>query len=140
MDSQSAQNRIGVRGEDKKKRRKRPIVIPYVKGVSETIRRVFRKYDIPLYFKPMNTLRQLLARPKDKIEKEKVVGPVYHIHCADCDASYIGETEHSLNARFQEHGRPSSTTSEVSRHIHVDHPEHALIWRRPRYTQLNLGG
>ena len=28
-------------------------------------------------------------RVKDKIDKEKVVGPVYHIHCADCDASYI---------------------------------------------------
>ena len=47
---------------------------------------------IPAYFKPTNTLQQLLVRPKDKVEKGKVVGPVYHITCDDCDATYVGET------------------------------------------------
>ena len=32
----------------------------------------------------------------------------------------MGETERSLKARFDEHRRPSSTTSEVSRLIHTD--------------------
>ena len=41
----------------------------------------------------MNTLHQLLARLKDKILKERVVAPVYHIQCDSCDASNIGQTE-----------------------------------------------
>ena len=56
------------------------------------------------------------------------MGPVYHIPCQDegCDDDYIGETERSLKARFSEHRRPSTTSSEVSRHIHVDSPGHSI--------------
>jgi hypothetical protein len=103
-----------------------PIVIPYIKGVSEQLRRIYKTHHIPTYFKPINTLRQLLVHPKDKLDKERTVGPVYHITCEDCSANYIGESERSLKARFQEHQRPSSTTSEVSRHIHQDHPDHTV--------------
>ena len=39
----------------------------------------FGKYGIPIYFKPTNTLRQLLVKPKDPVNKENVVGPVYKI-------------------------------------------------------------
>ena len=39
---------------------------------------------------------------------------------------YVGETERSLKARFSEHRRPSSTTSEFSKHIHQDHPNHNI--------------
>ena len=41
-----------------------------------------------------------------------------------CDASYIGETERSLKARFSEHRRPSSSNSEVAKHIHTEQPDH----------------
>ena len=78
------------------------------------------------YFKPINTIHQLLVRLEDKILKERVVGPVYHIPCDPCDASYIGETQRSLKVRFLEHRRPRSTTSEVSRHIHIDNTEHQV--------------
>ena len=32
----------------------------------------------------------------------------------------------SLKARFSEHQQPSSMTSEVSKHIHFDHPQHSV--------------
>ena len=53
-------------GEEKKKTRRNNIVIPYVSGISEKIRRVFNKHHIPVYFKPSNTLRQKLVHPKDR--------------------------------------------------------------------------
>ncbi len=53
-----------------------PVVIPYVKGVSEHIRRVLHRYNVQAFFKPVNTLRQLLVRPKDPLDKERVIGPV----------------------------------------------------------------
>ncbi len=46
------------------KKRKFPVVIPYIKGVSEELKRLFKRYEVPIYFKPTNTLRQLLVRPK----------------------------------------------------------------------------
>ena len=80
----------------KEKSKKIPVVIPYVKGFSKQMRRVYRKYGIPTYFKPTNTLRQLLVKPKDPLSKENVVGPVYKIKYEECDAVYVGETERSL--------------------------------------------
>ena len=94
-------------------KKKNPVVLPYVKWVFEQLRRVFKSYDIPAYFKLSNTLRQLLVHPKDKVDKGKVVDPVNHIQCEDCDASYVRETEQSLKTHFQEHCRQSSVTSEV---------------------------
>ena len=37
-----------------------------------------------------------------------------------CDKDYMGEMESNLKARFMEHRRPSSSTSEVSRNINKD--------------------
>ena len=113
---------IGAKIEDKG----RPVIIPYIRGFLEELKRTFGGCSIPMYFKPMNTLRQLLVHLKDPVGKEKVVGPVYKISCEDCEATYVGETEHSLKAKFGEHRRQSSTTSEVSKHIHTDSPDHTI--------------
>ena len=60
-----------------------------IKGVSEQLRGVYKQFGIPAYFKPSNTLRQLLVRRMDKILKERVVGPVYHIDCEQYEVSYM---------------------------------------------------
>ena len=114
------------RATNEKEKKKRPVVIPYIKGFSEELRRSFGAFGTPTYFKPTNTLRQFLVHPKDPVGKDKVVGSVYYIKCEDCEASYVGETERSLKARFGEHRRPSSTTSEVSKHLHTDSSNHNI--------------
>ena len=73
-------------------------------------------YGVEVYFKPTNTLRQILVWPKDKVIKERMVCPIYHISCHSCDDSYIGEIGRSLKARFSEDKRLSSVNSEVSKH------------------------
>ncbi len=98
----------------------------YIRGVAEQLRRVFKHYDGPAYFKPSNIIKQLLVWPKDKILKERGVGPGYYTPCDIYEASYIGETERSLKSRFMEHRRPSSTTSEASPHIHLDELNHQV--------------
>ena len=106
------------------------VVMPYIKGTSEAIKRTFGNYGVKVAFKPTQTLRQLLVAPKDKTEKKDVAGPVYYIPCqgkthrGPCKESYIGETERSLKTRFLEHRRPSSTSSEVSQHIDIESPGH----------------
>ena len=92
--------------QNTKARKKYPMVIPYIKVFSEQFHKILKECDIPAYFNLKNTLRQLLVHPK-----EKVVGPVYHIHREDCDVSYVGEMEWSLEARFLKNRHPSTHAS-----------------------------
>ena len=59
--------------------KKCPVIVPYIHIVSEQIRRRFKQYDVPAFFKPITTPHQLLVRQKDKLLKEQIVGPVYTI-------------------------------------------------------------
>ena len=120
--------------------RKRPVVVPYIRGFSEELKRIFGGFGVPTYFKSSNTLRQLLVHPKYPVGKDKVVGPVYKISCEECDATYVGETERSLKARFGEHRRPSSTTSEVSKHIHTDNPNHNITLENTKILSVEHKG
>ena len=86
--------------EDQRKKR---IVIPYIRGMSEATERIFRKYNITTAMKPVSTLRNELVHPKDKVDKFKTSGVVYGVPCKDCDAIYIGETGRPLATRIKEH-------------------------------------
>ena len=125
--------------------------MPYIKGISEALRRNFNKFGFRVCYKPTRTLRQFLVAPKDKTEKKDVTGPVYMIPCQGqtnkgvCKESYIGETERSLRTRFLEHRRPSSTSSEVSQHIHIESPSHhvdldkvSVLDKEPRYFERGV--
>ena len=93
-----------------------PIAIPYVRGLSEQLQRVFKKHGVPIYHKPWNTLRQSLVHPKDKLDKFQKCGTIYHIECGDCDKDYVGESKRSLETRFKEHLRDTSPRTAVGDH------------------------
>ena len=128
------------------------VVLPYIKGVSEALKRIFGNYGVRVCFKPTQTLRQFLVAPKDKTEKKDITGPIYYIPCQGktskgrCTEDYIGETERSVKARFLEHRRPSSVSkSEVAQHIHIESPNHKLdleqvqvLDREPRYFERGV--
>ena len=48
------------------------ITIPYVTGVSDTMKSVFRSFGFSTTFKPCNTLRQKLVNVKDKPRNDKI--------------------------------------------------------------------
>ena len=94
-----------------------PLVgLPYVKGLSEELQRIFKKHGVNVFFKPANTLRQLLVKPKDKTETSEKCGVVYNIPCNSCDDFYIGETARKMEKRFQEHSK-SDKESALLEHI-----------------------
>ena len=85
--------------------------IPYVSKLSEKIRRIYREYQLPVSFKPYNTLRQKLVHPKDKTPKDKQNNIVYGFRCQDngCEETYIGETKQTLGKRMYQHRRASTS-------------------------------
>ena len=77
-------------------------VLPYVRGVSECIRRVLAPLHIRVCFRPCHTLRSLLSRPKDQVPVLQRSGVVYKIPCAQCPHVHIGQTGQRLCQRITE--------------------------------------
>jgi len=83
---------------------KRPTAgIPYIRGTSEVLARVFKKHGANIFHKPFNSIRQNLTKVKDKTDKMKKCGVIYHVQCEDCKNDYVGETARQLDTRLKEH-------------------------------------
>lgn len=78
------------------------VSIPYVKGTSELLSRLFAKEHIMVAHKPVSTLGHFLPRPKDKPPKDRAQGVIYKIPCSQCPASYIGESK-NFHDRLRQH-------------------------------------
>ncbi|KAK7925859.1 hypothetical protein WMY93_008169 [Mugilogobius chulae] len=109
--------------ETEKEKRKNGVSIPYVSGLSEKLQRIFRQHDIPVFFKPVNTLRQKLVHPKDKMPTEKQSNVVYSIRCSEdcCNEHYIGETKQPLHKR---HRREATSGPQSAVHLHLKATKH----------------
>ena len=79
------------------------VVLPYKEGLSQRVKRIFKKHGINTSFKPHRTLRNFLVHPKDKRDTEQTAECVYEIPCLNCDKSYIGETSRQFSFRLEEH-------------------------------------
>ena len=94
--------------------------LPYINGLSQSMRRVFSRYDIKLHFKPNSTLKNQLTKLKDNVPMMKNNNLVYQIECSDCPTKYIGETKQRLEKRIQQHSaairRNDSNHSGMSQH------------------------
>ena len=74
------------------------MVVPYTKGLSESIKNVCKKYGIQVYFKGGRTIKDLLVAPKDKDHITKKSGIIYRYRCdrVECDKEYIGESSRTF--------------------------------------------
>ena len=54
-------------------------VLPYIKGLTEPLTRVLRKYDIKVSNNPVRNLQQDFPSPKDRPKIEKQTNVVYKI-------------------------------------------------------------
>ena len=58
--------------------RRGKVVLPYVKGISEKMARIFKRYDIETIHKPSTKLKSLLCnKMKDKVEMLDRTGAIY---------------------------------------------------------------
>ncbi|XP_064478913.1 uncharacterized protein LOC135392149 [Ornithodoros turicata] len=91
------------------------VTIPYVKGVSESIRRALLPLKIKTAFKSCLKLRSLISKPKDHIPPESQTGVVYKVQCLGCEVSYIGETGRKRSTRLKEHERDVRNSTNATR-------------------------
>ena len=101
------------------KKKKTPVALPYIKGLSEKLQRIFRQHGIQSFHKPFNSLRSMIVKPKDNSEKMKKCGVVYSVKCGTCDKEYIGETARALGTRMKEHTDGKHQSSAITEHQQV---------------------
>ena len=109
------------------------LILPYIKNLSECIRRILSQLNIRTCFKPHSTLKQLLVHPKDPIEEKKKSGAVYKISCKSCNQVYIGQTGRTLQHRITEHKRALNSTDNVLYNtsavaVHAITQKHRIDW------------
>ena len=87
------------------------MVLPYVKGLSESMKNVGKKHGIQTYLRGGNTIRSLLMTPKDKDHISKKSGIIYRFKCnrVDCDDEYIRESSRTFGERYKEHPKAPSS-------------------------------
>ena len=99
------------------------IVVPYMKGLSETCKNICRRYGVEVYFEGSRTIRDHLVHPKDKDTMLKKSGVIYKYSCGrvDCGEEYIGESGRTFGERYREHMRSPSPIMD-----HYNNTDHEL--------------
>ncbi len=96
-------NNVTRKEKDSSEKSKGMVVIPYIKGVTEQLQWVYKKYKISTSFKLLRTIRNALVDPKDQVKKGSKSGVVYRIKCKNCVHCYTGETGRQLKTKVKVH-------------------------------------
>ena len=79
--------------------------MPYIKGVSDKIKRVLNGVGVKVALKPLLTIGKFLPSLKDPLVAEEKSCLVYEVPCKDCSFIYIVQTKRDLKSRVSEHQR-----------------------------------
>ena len=96
------------------------ISLPYVKGTSEQLKRIFNDHNINCTFYTTTTLRTLLSHAKDHVPSEQRNNIVYKYDCKDYEAVYFGESKRTIAQRNKEHTR-AVRAADTRRYETADH-------------------
>ena len=66
--------------------------LPYIKGVSDKIKRILLETGVQVAFKPFLTIGRSLPSLKDEINPNEISQLVYKVPCQNCPFVYIGQT------------------------------------------------
>ncbi|XP_062907927.1 uncharacterized protein LOC134348437 [Mobula hypostoma] len=111
---------ISTTDRGKEQSRQKNVVIPYVAGISEKLRRIFNKHQILVFFKPTNTLRKKLVYPKDPTPKHKQSNIVNAIQSNEnCTDVYISETKQLLHKQMAQQRRANSSGQDLAVYLYL---------------------
>ena len=106
------------------------VTLPYIRHLSETIRRILAPLTIHTCFRPHCTLRQTLVRLKDQTPLQQQASVIYQIPCGTCSKLYIGQTGRTLEHCLKEHKRAlaSGNTAQSAVAEHAVEQMHVINW------------
>ena len=107
------------------------VVLPYVRGTSEKLARIFKKRGIVTAMKPHFTLKSLLVHTKDKTDPKE---GVYTIDCKGCDKKVSETTVYTRDRKRQSQSEMwgSALTDHAVKENHVIDLESAKIVEKER--------
>ena len=127
-----------------KERRKNPdtkdppigrVTIPYVKGLSEKINRIYQQHNIQAIHKPTTKLKNILCRTKDPLHHMDKPNAIYYSECKQHEATYVGERARPLKARAAEHRIITTKEANKSFSLIEDNPTPPTNTRTTRNTR-----
>ena len=86
------------------------IVVPHVKGLSESWKNICGKHGIEMHFRGGTTIGDLLVNLKDRGTILQKSGMIYKYKCGrvNCNKEYIGQSGRTFAERFREHMKAPS--------------------------------
>ena len=121
--------------EKEKIERRGKVVLPYQKGLSENLAKIFKRYDIETIHKPSATIKNILCnKMKDQVHVLDKTGSVYYNKCKIHETpknDYVGETDRVWRGRQYEHGVVDHKTANRSASISYPDEKPAVRTRRP---------
>ena len=81
------------------------VVLPYVLRYFEALSKILRNVGVLICNKPHLTLKDILPKAKDSVERLSRPGVIYQIPCRDCTGIHIEETGLAYKTRLAEHKR-----------------------------------
>ena len=119
---------------------KTTVCLSYVHGVSQPLKRVLKGLHIRTVMRPHQTLKQKLIHPMDVIPDMEKSDVVYCIPCAECPATYVGETKRKLCKRMDEHKRAVRMVDFTAPAIaeHGWNAGHSVDWNGLSWTNIRI--
>jgi len=128
--------------EGKSNKNKIFLSVPYIKGLSEQIKKLLKDYDfhdIKIADKPINKLNtSIYSQLKDSIPKEKKTCVVYQVDCGDCDKIYIGQTKQYIKTRISQH-KSTTVSTKKSQNTKTALAKHSINTRHTfNFTDVKI--
>ena len=118
----NSQNNNNSNQDNNPNKRDITLVVHFIPGTSEKLKKLCKAKGIQVQFKGTNTLRTMLGNPKDKDPKSNNSVVIYHYKCPHikCPDAYIGELCRTLGEHGKEHLKAPSPIHQHS--ITMGHP------------------
>ncbi|MCP3686145.1 MAG: hypothetical protein GY861_26150, partial [bacterium] len=98
---------------------KKVMLIPYIPGVSDMLRTIANRYEIPSWFSYSGKLGDgFSGNYKDMQHVSKLRNTVYEAMCG-CGNRYIGESYRNHKVRIAEHKNIRHSQSSLSEHLRI---------------------
>ena len=118
---------------------KKRIVLPYISGFSDNLKKALKHENINFIFKNVNKFSTFITLGKDKLKTEEKSNIVYKINCNDCEAVYISQSGRKLQCRKNEHIKDVEKLNEKSALAnHVRYTGHKINFEKVKILDTEV--